>query len=63
MMGGVTEPVPISKSLPGIVQLLQKLPLGLIRRIDPLMGSFYDYMNVSSASSPRPHFHMITGTI
>ena len=50
-MGGVTEPVSFGKSLPGIVQVVQWLPLALVRRLDPLMGSYYDYMNVRTQIS------------
>ena len=38
-MSGVTEAVPVVKCLPGIVQVMQKLPLRLVRMISPLMDS------------------------
>ena len=46
MMGDVREPVPCAKSLPGIVQFMSWLPLSLVQKFDPLMGSFHDYINV-----------------
>lgn len=42
-MSGVTEAVPIAKSFPGIVQVMQSLPLEVVRSINPLMGAFFDY--------------------
>lgn len=47
MMAGVTEAVPVARSLPGIVQVMQQLPLSLVRQVNPLMGSFFDYSKVS----------------
>jgi hypothetical protein len=44
-MSGVTEAVPVAKALPGIVQLVQNLPLRWVYVINPLMGS-YGYSNV-----------------
>ncbi|KAI4159448.1 MAG: hypothetical protein L6R39_000350 [Caloplaca ligustica] len=46
MMSGVTEGVPLAKSLPGIVQVLERLPKNLMRQMNPLMSSFYDYRKV-----------------
>lgn len=42
-MSGVTEAVPIAKSFPGIVQVMQSLPLEVVRLMNPLMGAFFDY--------------------
>ena len=52
MMSGVTEAVPLAKAIPGIVQVMQNLPLKVIRLMDPLMGSFFDYQAVGRYSSP-----------
>lgn len=43
MMSGVTEAVPLARAFPGAVQLMQKLPLGLIRPVDPLIAHFFEY--------------------
>ncbi|MCJ1457234.1 hypothetical protein MMC28_007601 [Mycoblastus sanguinarius] len=46
MMSGVTEAVPLAKALPGIVQVIQQLPLSWVRVMNPLLGSFFDYSNI-----------------
>ena len=51
-MSGVTEAVPLAKSLPGIVQFMQRVPLGMIRVINPLIGCFFDYSKVSKSYLP-----------
>ena len=62
-MSGVTEAVPVAKCLPGIVQVMQKLPLRLVRVINPLMGSFFDYSKVSTCHLPIMAFFVSLHTV
>ena len=45
-MCGVTEGIPLAKTLPGFVQAMQRLPLRVVRVLDPLMASYFDHMKV-----------------
>ena len=59
-MSGVTEAVPVAKSLPGFVQVMQKLPISLVRIINPLMGFFFDYSKVSKCVVPKLSSYWLT---
>lgn len=55
-MSGVTEAAPLAKSLSGIVQAFARLPKHIIRRVDPLMSSFYEHREVRhDPSLPKIH--------
>ena len=52
MMSGVTEAVPLAKAVPGIVQVIQSLPLTWIKVLNPLFGAFLDYTKVGVCTFP-----------
>ena len=52
MMSGVTEGVPLAKAIPGIMQVIQTLPSNIVRCINPLIGSFFDFQAVGSHRPP-----------
>ncbi|KAL9601749.1 MAG: hypothetical protein Q9179_002771 [Wetmoreana sp. 5 TL-2023] len=43
MMRGVSEIVPLARQFPGVVQIAQMLPIGLVRLLNPLVAKFSEF--------------------
>ncbi|KAL8714545.1 MAG: hypothetical protein Q9220_001493 [cf. Caloplaca sp. 1 TL-2023] len=47
MMRGVSEIVPLARQFPGIVQVAQALPIGIVKLLSPLMAKFSEFERIT----------------